>query len=134
MHDPIRAKYPFASLTEAMIQMLNIKQQDNEQLLEYIKRFKQFCDITKSHVGTNILNTFVENTCEYRDESDVPIKKSMKIGAFNKWMAYLLLQNSNQQKYGSMMNGLILQFSMGNNQYPKITAATDILSNHEHDD
>jgi hypothetical protein len=26
MHDPIQAKYPFASLTEAMIRMLNIKQ------------------------------------------------------------------------------------------------------------
>ena len=59
----------------------------------------------------------------------------MKIGAFNKWMAYLLLQNSNQQKYSSMMNGLISQFSMGNNQYPKtIMAATDLLSNHKHDD
>jgi hypothetical protein len=62
MHGPIRAKCPFASLTEAMIRMLNIKQQENEQLLDYIKRFKQFCDITKSHVGTDILDTFVENT------------------------------------------------------------------------
>jgi hypothetical protein len=32
------------------------------------------------------------------------------------------------------MNGLISQFSMGNDQYPKtITSATDILSNHRHD-
>jgi hypothetical protein len=30
MHDPIRAKYPFASLTEAMIRMLNIKQIENK--------------------------------------------------------------------------------------------------------
>ena len=135
MHNPIGAKYPFASLSEAMIRMLNIKQQENKQLLEYIKRFKQFRDITKSHVGTNILDTFVENTCDYQDETDAPIKTLMKTGAFNKWMAYLLLRNSNQRKYGSMMNGLVLQFSMGNNhQYPKtIKAATDILSNHKHD-
>ena len=45
-----------------MIQMLNIKQLENEQLLKYIKRFKQFRDITKSHVGTDILDTFVDNT------------------------------------------------------------------------
>jgi hypothetical protein len=134
MHDPIRAKYPFASLTEAMIRMLNIKQQENEQLLDYIKRFKQFRDITKSHVGTDILDTFVENTREYRDESDAAAKKAMKVGAFNKWMSYLLLRNSDPNKYGSMINGLISQFSMGNNQYPRtITAATDILSNHRHD-
>jgi hypothetical protein len=35
MHDPIRAKYPFASLTEAMIR--DIKQIENEGLLDYIK-------------------------------------------------------------------------------------------------
>jgi hypothetical protein len=64
MHDPIRAKYPFASLTEAMIRMLNIKQQENEQLLDYIKQFKQFRDITKSLVGTNILDRFVKNILE----------------------------------------------------------------------
>jgi hypothetical protein len=52
MHDPIRAKYPFASLTEAMIRMLNIKQIENEGLLDYAKQFKQSRDITKSHVGT----------------------------------------------------------------------------------
>jgi hypothetical protein len=134
MHDPIRAKYPFASLTEAMIRMLNIKQQENKQLLDYIKRFKQFCNITKSHVGTDILNTFVENTREYREERDAAKMKEMKIGAFNKWMSYLLIQNSNQSKYGSLTNRLISQFSMGNNQYPKTTpAATDILSNHRFD-
>jgi hypothetical protein len=58
----------------------------------------------------------------------------MKIRAFNKWMTYLLLQNSNQNKYGSMTNRLIAHFSMGNNQYPKtIMAATDIVSNRRHD-
>jgi hypothetical protein len=62
------------------------------------------------------------------------IQKEMKVGAFNKWMAYLLLQNSDQNKYGPMINGLLSQFSMGNNQYPKtITAATDIMSKHKHD-
>jgi hypothetical protein len=32
LHDPIRAKYPFASPTEVMIRMLNIKQIENEGL------------------------------------------------------------------------------------------------------
>ena len=42
MHDPIRAKYPFTSLTEAMIRMMTIKLLENEGLLDYVKRFKQF--------------------------------------------------------------------------------------------
>ena len=75
MHDPIRAKYPFASLTEEMSRMLNLKQNENEGLLDYVKRFKESRDITKSHVGTDILDKFVENTREYRDESDATLKK-----------------------------------------------------------
>jgi hypothetical protein len=36
MHDPVRAKYPFALLTEAMIRMLKIKQIENEGLSDYL--------------------------------------------------------------------------------------------------
>jgi hypothetical protein len=50
MHDPIRAKYPYASLTEAMSRMLNIKQIESEGLLDYVKRFKESGDIMKPHV------------------------------------------------------------------------------------
>jgi hypothetical protein len=126
MHDPIRAKYPFALLTEAIIRMLNIKQIENEGWLDYVKQFKQSRDITKSHVGTDILDKFVENTCEYQEEEYAIKKKEMKDGVFNKWMAYLLIHNSNQSKYGSLLNRLVLQFSMDNSQHPKnIMGATD---------
>ena len=85
----------------------------------------------KSHVGTDILDKFAENTREYQDETDQLLQQNMKDGAFNKWMAYLLIRNSDQAKYGTVMKRLVLQFSMQNNQYPKsITAVTDILSNH----
>jgi hypothetical protein len=67
MHDPIRAQYTFASLTETISRMLNLKQSENEGLLDYVKRFKESRDIMKSHVGTNILDKFVENTLEYCD-------------------------------------------------------------------
>jgi hypothetical protein len=77
MHDRIRATYPFTSLTEAMIRMLNIKQIENEGLLVYVKRFKQSRDITKSHVGTNILDKLVENTCKYQEESNGVKKREM---------------------------------------------------------
>jgi hypothetical protein len=134
MHDPIRTKYPYASLTEAMSRMLNLKHIESEGLLDYVKRFKESGDIMKSHVGTGILDKFVENTREYQDETDQLLQQNMKDGAFNKWMAYLLIRNSDQAKYGTVMNGLVLQLSMKNNQYPKtITAATGILSNHRFD-
>jgi hypothetical protein len=114
--------------------MLNLKQSENEGLLDYVKRFKESRDIMKSHVGIDILDKFVEKTLEYRDESSTTLKQTMKDGAFGRWMAYLLIRNSDQAKYGSLSNGLASQFSMQNNQYPKTcTTATDILSNHRFD-
>jgi hypothetical protein len=131
MHDPIRAKYPFASLTKAISRMLNLKQSENEGLLDYVKRFKESRDIMKSHVGTDIIYKFVESTLENRDESNTTLKKEMKDGAFDRLMAYLLIRNSDEAKYGSLSNGRVSQFSMQNNQYPKTcTTATYILSNH----
>ena len=49
-------------------------------------------------------------------------------------MAFVQLRNSDQAKYQSLMKGLISQYSMENDQYPKtITTAIDILANHRHD-
>jgi hypothetical protein len=125
MHDPIRAKYSFASLTEAISRMLNLKQSENEGLLDCVKRFKESRDIMKSNVGTGILDKFVENTLEYRDEISTTLKQAMKDGAFDRWMAYLLICNSNQAKYGFLLNGLVSQFSMQNNQYYEYLLSED---------
>ena len=58
----------------------------------------------------------------------------MKTEAFGRWMAYMMIRNSDQAKYGSLLNGMVSQFLMNNNQYPvDIRQAKDILSNHMHD-
>jgi hypothetical protein len=54
--------------------MLNLKQSENEGLLDYVKRFKEPRDIMKSPVGTDILDKFVKNTPEYCDESNTTLK------------------------------------------------------------
>ena len=92
IHDPIRAKCSPTSLTEAMIRMLlNIKQIENEGLLDYVKRFKQSHDITTSHVETDVLGKFMENT---RLPQGVSRRSRYSEAtryegiAFEKWMAY----------------------------------------------
>ena len=117
MHDPIRAKYPYASLTEALMRTLNIKQLEQESLIDYMKRFKQSRDVLKSHIGGDILNKFVQNLPEYR-HSTMSGQQEMKSEAFGRWMAYMMNRNSDQAKYGSLLNGMVSQFSMNNNQYP----------------
>ena len=97
--------------------------------MDCLKQFKESRDVTKSHVDTDILDKFVENTLEYRDEPSVTLKQAMKDGAFERWMAFLLIRNSDQARYdGSLSNGLVSQFSVqpaqsvpqvmyGNNRY-----------------
>ena len=80
------------------------------------------------------LELFVEHTEEYQKETDTKQQSELKDQSFERYMAFVLLRNSDQAKYRSLMNGLISQYSMENDQYPKsITAAIDILANHKHD-
>jgi hypothetical protein len=105
MHNLTSAKYPFSSLvTKAISRMLNLKQGEKEGLLDYFKRFKKSHDIMKSHVGTDTLDRCVKNTLEYWDESNATLKQDMKDRAFHKWMAYSLIRNSNQAKYGRSLS------------------------------
>ena len=134
MHDTIRGRYPYASVTDAMKNLLYIKQQDNEPLLDYAKRFKQARDVLKSHVGTKILDEFVETTREYKEDDDDDERTKLKEEAFGRWSAYMLVKNSDQNKFGSLLNGMTTQYAMGNNQFPKnVQKAIDIMSNHRFD-
>ena len=54
MHDPVRAQYPMAGMTDALKRLLNLRQAEDEQLLDYVKKFKQQRDIAKSYVGIDL--------------------------------------------------------------------------------
>jgi hypothetical protein len=133
MHDPVRAQYPMALMTDALGRLVNVKQQDTESLLDYIKRFKQLRDVVKSQMGNKFLTEFIEHLPTYTTALATD-QALMQTEAYSKWMAYLLIRGSDQTKYGSLTKGFISQYSLGNDQYPKtITTATDVLSNHKLD-
>ena len=56
MHDTVRAKYPYASLHDVMMRLFNLRQQEHEHLMDYVKSFKQTKDVMKAHMGSNGLN------------------------------------------------------------------------------
>ena len=131
MHDSVRAQYPLVSMVDALGRLINVRQQENEHLLDYVKRFKQLRDVVKSQLGTKILDEFTEHQAEFRETTSEDEKTEMKKEAFEKWMAYLIIRGSDQAKYGSLVKGFVSQYSLGNDQYPKtITTAIDVLSNH----
>jgi hypothetical protein len=134
INDPVRARYPYASITESITRFMTCKQLENDSLTDYVKRFKSNRDGLAQTMGKDFLKKFVENTREYQDEPDVDKQNAMYKAAYPRWTAYMLMKNSDQGKYGSLMTNLTTQFSMGMNQYPEdVLKADDILTNHKFD-
>ena len=47
-------------MMSALLQLINVKQGVNEQLLDYLKWFKQLRDNMKSYLGDKALTIFIE--------------------------------------------------------------------------
>src|SRR5210317_1915166 len=105
-HDTVRATYPLASITDAHTRFVNAKQGENEFLLDYVKRFKQLCDVAKSQTGTGFLNECIKRLEQYNSLSTTDEKKEYKKEAYDTWTAYLLMRGVDQAKYGSLMKNL----------------------------
>ena len=135
MHDTVRAIYRLHSITEGIARLINVKQQENEYLMDYVKRFKQLRDVVKSQIGTKILDEYVSRQQAYKNLGGDPIKEDdMKIEEWDSWMAYCLLRGADQNKYGSLMKRLAQSYSLKTDDYPNtITGAVEALSNHKLD-
>jgi len=128
------AQYPFTTVTDATRRVVNMQQGENEELLSYVKRFKQQHDVFKAHVGTTVLDSFVTQQEDYKNETDAMKKQELQDGAFEAWMALLLLHDSDQAKYGTLMADLVTQYSLGNDQFPEtISVTVDVLTHHKFD-
>ncbi len=134
MYDPSKTKNPFAMLTNQLERLLSIRQTDDENLKDYVKKFKQQCDNVREVLGTKLLEEFVTKTAEYMDEADNSKKDKIKEGAFNRWTAFLLLKYSDTRKYSSLKKNFQTQFALKNDQMPRtISAMTDVLQAHAWD-
>jgi hypothetical protein len=99
-----------------------------------VKRFKSVRDGVSQHMGKDFLHDFMMSTKECTTTQDTTKQQEMIDGSYSRWTAYVLMRNSDQSIYRSLVNRLTSQFSMGNNQYPKnVVKACDILSNHRLD-
>ena len=65
MHETVRAQYNMLTFIEAITALVTIKQKDGEELLDFVKRFKQIRTTYKSYLGTSLFNDYVEGLPEY---------------------------------------------------------------------
>ena len=56
-----------ATVMEVLLQLLYMRQRDKEDVLEYIKRFKQSWRIMRSHMGDEFLHHFIQNPAEHKE-------------------------------------------------------------------
>ena len=70
IHTPEKAKYPSLTLVEVLCSFLRVKQGENEELLDYLSRFKTERDITFRLLGRGVIDGFTENLPEYLAASD----------------------------------------------------------------
>jgi hypothetical protein len=131
MHETIRTKYPMVSLVEIQTNMLSIAQRETETMAEYHKRFKEHKDMMFMQVsGKTYLHEWTKTLAGY-STADPEDQAQMLLDVVPQYMAYLLIKGAHKDKYGSLIDNLNSQYSLGNNQWPKtLAAAAEDLSNH----
>ena len=124
-------RYSMSIILDAVRTLMATKQEDNESLQDYTKRFRVARDVLKSHIGGPIILTKIVEALPTYDKDDKEKCATLQEQAYNHFLAYLYLENADKTKYGSILTGLNTQQSLGNDQYLRsITDSNIVLSNH----
>ena len=123
----VENKYDVSIVIDSLKNFINLRQQTEEYLVDYTRRFKSARD------GKLKLQKLAENHEDW-DENDEKVKKECYDKVYQAFIANLYLENADRTKYGTLTTGLATQYSLGNDQYPKdLVSATNVLSNHRFD-
>jgi hypothetical protein len=127
-------RYEMSIVIDSFCAVLNLKQKDGESLQDYTKRFKTSRNILVSHIGGPIVFTkYITkmNNYDSKDSNKITMCVNKSWGQF---LVIVYLDNSDKNKYGTLLSGLQTQQSLKNNKYPKsITEVNNVLSNNRFD-
>ena len=131
-------KYEMIIIVDALKALFNLKQKEDEGLVDYYNRAKTARDVLVAQLGGHIkLTKYLEQQPAYKEaveNDDTEVITKMEKEAFEQLLSTNFLLNADQSKYGSLVSGLATQFSLGQDQYPKTyVAANNVLSNHRFD-
>ena len=146
-------QYKQKTMLDALRTLVNLRQKDDESILDYLKRHKAAKEVFLSHAGKDFCfgqmlradpdhDTIMQDLQDaYKNSDDVKLKQAtsameaLKKKSFEQFLAYLYLDNVDRSKYGKLIAGLETQHSLGQDQYPKsVTDAHQVISNHTWDD
>ena len=83
--------------------------------------------------GPLILTPIAKEMAGYNENDPDKVKKCNN-DAFEQWLSFVYLANTDHAKYGSLITGLSSQYALGQDQYPKtLRDAMNVLSHHRFD-
>lgn len=127
-------RYEMSIISDALRALLNTKQKEHESLQHYTRRFERSRDILETHVGGPIVLSKYVMTMTGYDETNPAMNQELIDKASEQFLAFIYLENSDQEKYGSILSNLNSQKSLGNDQYPRTLAdTTNVLRSHKFD-
>jgi hypothetical protein len=128
-------RYKMSIISDAFRALFGTKQREGENLQEYTRQFMTSKEILESYIGAPlILQKFVESRPSYDSTNDAIIQTLVQ-QASEQFMAFIYLENSDRKKYGSVLNNLNSQKSLGNDQYPKTPIeSNNVLGSHRFDE
>ena len=103
IHTPEKAKYPSLTLIEVLLNFTKIKQGENEELIDYLSRFKTERDITFRLLGRGLIDGFTEKLPIYLAAADDAARKEIKKNELDKMMSVLFLRNANHERFGELL-------------------------------
>jgi hypothetical protein len=129
------SRYEMSIISDAFRAIFSVNQKETESLQDYTKRFKTTREILESHIGGHlVLTKFVQMMPAYVAADSDKVSACVQ-EASEQLFAFLYMENADQDKYGSLLQGLSSQKSLGHDQYPKtLSEANSVLSNHKFDE
>jgi hypothetical protein len=128
-------RYDAKIVTDAIRNIMYTKQCDDEDLVDYTRRFKTAKEFLEAQLGGKLKIDKMAKEDEEWDETNAVKMKECDEQANARLMALMYLENADQNIYGTVLKGPMDQFSLDQDQYPKtINHATSVLSNHKFDE
>jgi hypothetical protein len=108
--DYTTTKRDYTVVMNALRAFLNCKQKDDELLTEFCNRFSTQREILNSHVGGGFNLTKIATSIAKDPNDSKQMEEAIK-KTDEAFVAHVFLHNADQDKYGSLLDGLQKQYS-----------------------
>ena len=130
-HNHQDTKYPQESIFFSIRNVFTMKQEDNEGLTEYTKRFNNAIDIMETQHGMFSMTAYLKTRTDFQlaeAAGDAELKKTIHKQQYDRLKAFVYLRSLDGKKSGKLVEDLNNQYALGNNQFPAtVTKATETV-------